>query len=111
MGLKAVIKQVLPRDIFKALINPYHWVESFAANVRYGFPSKGMHVVMITGTNGKTTTASYLGNILNAAGYNVGVCSTAYFEINGKRIPNDLNFTVTNPFKLQATLAQMKAAA
>lgn len=110
MGLKAVIKQVLPRDIFKALINPYHWVESFAANVRYGFPSKGMHVVMITGTNGKTTTASYLGNILNAAGYNVGVCSTAYFEINGKRIPNDLNFTVTNPFKLQATLAQMKAA-
>lgn len=110
MGLKAVIKQVLPKDIFKALINPYHLAESFVANVRYGFPARDMHVVMITGTNGKTTTASYLGNILNAAGHKVGVCSTAYFEINGKRIPNDLNFTVTNPFKLQATLAQMKAA-
>jgi UDP-N-acetylmuramoyl-L-alanyl-D-glutamate--2,6-diaminopimelate ligase len=69
-----------------------------------------MYVVMITGTNGKTTTASYMGSILSAAGHNVGVCSTAYFEISGKRIPNNLNYTVTNPFKLQAMLAQMRAA-
>ncbi len=110
MGLKTVLKQVLPKGLLKQVVNPYHWLESFAANVRYGFPSKDMYVVMITGTNGKTTTASYLGSILNAAGHNVGVCSTAYFEINGKRIPNDLNFTVTNPFKLQAMLAQMKKA-
>jgi UDP-N-acetylmuramoyl-L-alanyl-D-glutamate--2,6-diaminopimelate ligase len=110
MGLKTVLKQILPKGLLKQVVNPYHWLESFAANVRYGFPSKDMYVVMITGTNGKTTTASYLGSILNAAGHNVGVCSTAYFEINGKRIPNDLNFTVTNPFKLQAMLAQMKKA-
>jgi UDP-N-acetylmuramoyl-L-alanyl-D-glutamate--2,6-diaminopimelate ligase len=65
---------------------------------------------MITGTNGKTTTASYMGSILKAAGHQVGVCSTAYFEIAGKRIANDLNFTVTNPFKLQSLLAEMKRA-
>jgi UDP-N-acetylmuramoyl-L-alanyl-D-glutamate--2,6-diaminopimelate ligase len=109
-GLKNIIKKVIPRSLFSKLVNPYHWLESFVANVRYGFPARDMYVVMITGTNGKTTTASYLGSILNAAGHNVGVCSTAYFEINGKRIPNDLNFTVTNPFKLQAMLAQMKKA-
>jgi UDP-N-acetylmuramyl tripeptide synthase len=89
-GAKSVIKKLVPRSLFSQLINPYHWVESFIANVRYGFPSRDMYVVMITGTNGKTTTASYLGSILNAAGHNVGVCSTAYFEINGKRIANDL---------------------
>ena len=110
MGFKSVVKQFVPKSVFQVAINPYHWVEALLANIRYGFPSRGMYVVMITGTNGKTTTTSYLGNILNAAGHNVGVCSTAYFEINGKRIPNNLNFTVTNPFKLQATLAQMKKA-
>jgi UDP-N-acetylmuramoyl-L-alanyl-D-glutamate--2,6-diaminopimelate ligase len=109
-GPKNIIKKVIPRGIFKQLVNPYHWLESFMANMRYGFPARDMYVVMITGTNGKTTTASYLGSILNAAGHKVGVCSTAYFEINGKRIPNDLNFTVTNPFKLQAMLSQMKKA-
>jgi UDP-N-acetylmuramoyl-L-alanyl-D-glutamate--2,6-diaminopimelate ligase len=110
MGLKTVLKQILPKGLLRRMVNPYHFAESFIANVRYGFPARDMYVVMITGTNGKTTTASYLGNILNTAGHNVGVCSTAYFEINGKRIPNDLNFTVTNPFKLQAMLAQMKEA-
>lgn len=109
-GVKSSIKRVIPKDFLNLIINPYHWVESFVANVRYGFPSRGMYVIMITGTNGKTTTACYLGNILNAAGHRVGVCSTAYFEINGSRIPNNLNFTVTNPFKLQAMLAQMKKA-
>ncbi len=110
MGLKTVLKQIVPSSLLRRMVNPYHLAEAFIANIRYGFPSRDMYVVMITGTNGKTTTASYLGNILNVAGHNVGVCSTAYFEINGKRIPNDLNFTVTNPFKLQAMLAQMKQA-
>jgi len=108
--MKQAIKKLIPKSLFRQLINPYHWLESFIANVRYGFPARNMYVVMITGTNGKTTTASYLGSILNTAGYKVGVCSTAYFEINGKRIANDLNFTVTNPFKLQAMLKQMKDA-
>lgn len=108
--MKQAIKTLIPKALFRQLVNPYHLLESFVANVRYGFPARNMYVVMVTGTNGKTTTASYLGSILNKAGHHVGVCSTAYFEINGKRIPNDLNFTVTNPFKLQAMLKQMKQA-
>lgn len=108
--MKQALKAIVPKAILKKLLNPYHWLESFIANVRYGFPARDMYVVMITGTNGKTTTVSYLGSILNEAGHKVGVCSTAYFEINGKRIANDLNFTVTNPFKLQAMLKQMKQA-
>lgn len=109
-GLKNSIKKLIPRDVLVRIINPYHWLEALAANIRYGFPARDMYVVMITGTNGKTTTASYVGSILNAAGHKVGVCSTAYFEINGKRIANNLNFTVTNPFKLQSMLSQMKQA-
>jgi UDP-N-acetylmuramoyl-L-alanyl-D-glutamate--2,6-diaminopimelate ligase len=110
MGLKSLIKKIVPAAVFRQAVIPYHWLEALIANVRYGFPAREMYVIMLTGTNGKTTTASYLGSILNAAGQKVGVCSTAYFEINGKRIPNDLNFTVTNPFKLQQTLAQFKQA-
>lgn len=108
--MKELLKKVLPKSVLQRLVNPYHWVESVVANIRYGFPSRDMYVVMVTGTNGKTTTASFMGEILKAAGHRVGVCSTAYFEIAGERIANDLNFTVTNPFKLQSIIADMKRA-
>lgn len=36
----------------------YHGVRAIIANVRYGFPSKGMTIIGITGTNGKTTTSN-----------------------------------------------------
>jgi UDP-N-acetylmuramyl pentapeptide synthase len=45
-----------------ALDNPlrlgYHFMRAVIANVRYGFPSKGMTIIGITGTNGKTTTSN-----------------------------------------------------
>lgn len=108
--MKTLLKKLLPKALLQKLVNPYHWCESFIANVRYGFPARDMYVVMITGTNGKTTTASLTASILKEAGHRVGVCSTAYFEIAGKRIVNDLNGTTANPFKLQAMLAEMKRA-
>jgi UDP-N-acetylmuramoyl-L-alanyl-D-glutamate--2,6-diaminopimelate ligase len=108
--MKELIKKIIPKSVFTRLINPYHWVESLLANIRYGFPSRNMYVVMVTGTNGKTTTVSYVGSILKQAGHRVGVCSTAYFEINGERVINGGSITAPNPFKLQATLAQMRKA-
>jgi UDP-N-acetylmuramoyl-L-alanyl-D-glutamate--2,6-diaminopimelate ligase len=110
MSLKENIKKFVPSAVWRPMLNPYHWLESLVANIRYGFPSRGMKVVMVTGTNGKTTTAAFLANILKTAGYTVGLCSTAYFEVAGERIANDLNFTVTNPFKLQALFAEMRKA-
>lgn len=108
--MKQLIKQLIPKPVLDRTVNQYHWLEAVGANVRFGFPTRGMYVVMVTGTNGKTTTVSFIASILKAAGHRVGVCSTAYFEVAGERIVNDLNFTVMNPFKLHQMLAQMRQA-
>lgn len=108
--MKEFLKQIIPKSLFAKLINPYHWLESLVANIRYGFPARNMHVVMVTGTNGKTTTASFVASILKQAGHKVGVYSTAYLEINGERTINGSSVTAPNPFKLQALLAQMRQA-
>jgi len=110
MAIKEVVKKFVPKAVIQPLLNPYHLLESLVANMRYGFPSRKMQVIMVTGTNGKTTTSAMMASILKAAGHTVGLCSTAYFEVAGERIANDLNFTVTNPFKLQALLAEMRKA-
>ncbi|MBL8160152.1 UDP-N-acetylmuramoyl-L-alanyl-D-glutamate--2,6-diaminopimelate ligase [Candidatus Saccharibacteria bacterium] len=105
---KRVAKKVLPGSAKQRVGNLYHLGVAVAANVRYGQPSKGMKVVMITGTNGKTTTAAMLASILRAAGLKVGVISTAFFEINGKQFINDQNATAIHPMLLQQKLAEMK---
>jgi len=47
-----------------ALDNPlrlsYHFARAVIANIMYGFPSKGMIIIGVTGTNGKTTTSNII---------------------------------------------------
>jgi UDP-N-acetylmuramyl pentapeptide synthase len=49
---------------FIALDNPfrlfYHFLRAVAANIYYGFPSKQMTIIGVTGTNGKTTTCNII---------------------------------------------------
>jgi UDP-N-acetylmuramoyl-L-alanyl-D-glutamate--2,6-diaminopimelate ligase len=108
--LKKTIKKLLPRSIRNRVTNTYHLFEAIVANIRYRFPSRKMKVVMVTGTNGKTTTVAYIGKILEAAGYKVGVVSTAFYQIGDEFIPNEDNMTVVNTFKLQAMINRMRRA-
>ena len=47
-----------------------------AASAFYGFPSSKMKLVGVTGTNGKTTTATLLYRLFSALGYRCGLFST-----------------------------------
>lgn len=49
----------------------------------YGRPSRGLRVVGVTGTNGKTTTTHLIKAILEEAGHKVGLLGTLYAEWNG----------------------------
>lgn len=48
-------------------------------NVRYGFPARGLKVIGITGTNGKTTTSFMVHRMLHEAGYKVGLMTTVAY--------------------------------
>ena len=47
----------------------------------FGHPSRAMTVVGITGTNGKTTTAYLVRDVLEAAGYSCGMLGTVQYRI------------------------------
>ncbi|HME46197.1 MAG TPA: UDP-N-acetylmuramoyl-L-alanyl-D-glutamate--2,6-diaminopimelate ligase [Syntrophorhabdales bacterium] len=49
----------------------------------FGYPSRGMHVTGITGTNGKTTTSYLIESILRAANKAVGVLGTISYRYDG----------------------------
>jgi UDP-N-acetylmuramoyl-L-alanyl-D-glutamate--2,6-diaminopimelate ligase len=108
--LKQRLKPLIPKWLFRRTVNGFHFLEAFAANVVYGFPSRGMRVVGVTGTNGKTTTTNLIGAVLEAAGHHVGINSTAVLQVADRRWDNDLAMTNANPFQLQKLIRQMKKA-
>lgn len=108
--VKSLARKVLSGKVLQVVEDEYRLARASYANARYNFPAKGMRVIMITGTNGKTTTAHFLFTILRKAGYSVGLSSTAEFRINERVEVNDTNMTVVDPIKLRRQLADFKAA-
>ena len=53
----------------------------------YGRPDLEMNVLGVTGTNGKTTTASLVEHILTRAGFGVGLIGTIRYSVGAREIP------------------------
>lgn len=85
----------------------YHKLMAVIAAVKYGFPSRKMIVIAVTGTNGKSTTVNLMANILETAGYKVGMTSTINFQIGSKKWMNNTKQTTQSPFLLQRLLREM----
>ncbi len=73
-----------------------------------GYPSRKLHLIGITGTCGKTTTAYVLRDILRAAGIAVGMVGTVVYDV-GRGKEYDADRTTPTPFQLQRLFAEMVA--
>jgi len=92
--------------MFQKLKNVYHLFQAVIANILYGFPSRKLKVIGVTGTDGKTTTTHLIAHILKMAGKKVSFVSSVYASIGGRE--SDIGFHVTTPnsFALQKLLKQ-----
>jgi len=71
----------------------------------YGNPSEQLKLVGITGTNGKTTTATLCFELFKRLGYEAGLISTVVNKIGDRAIPS--THTTPNPIELNRLLAEM----
>lgn len=99
MDLPATVTQLVVPNSAKAL--------GELAHAFYGFPSRDLKLVGITGTNGKTTTTTLLHNLYTQLGYKVGLLSTVVNKIGTEEIPS--THTTPDPIALNALLADMVA--
>ncbi len=106
------MKKIIPQSIK----NTYHLFQAVLANVWYGFSSRKLKVIGVTGTNGKTTTVQMIAKVLEYAGHpikpnghgasKISVASTINFKIGEKEWVNDTKFTTLSSWRLQKHLRQ-----
>lgn len=88
------------------LKNIYHLFQAVIANVFFGFPSRKLKVIGITGTDGKTTTTHLIAHILRTGGKKVSFVSSVFASIGGKVSDTGFHVTTPNSFALQNLLKQ-----
>lgn len=71
----------------------------------FGNPSRKLKLVGVTGTNGKTTTATLLYEMARMEGYRAGLLSTVCNYIHDRAVP--ATHTTPDPISLNSLLAQM----
>ena len=76
----------------------------------HGHPARKLVMIGVTGTDGKTTTATLIHAILCAAGLRAGLISTIHAVIGNAVIETGLHVTTPNAPAVQALLARMLAA-
>ncbi len=74
----------------------------------YGDPSAKLNLVGVTGTNGKTTTATLLYRLFTSMGYACGLISTIANYVGSRKIHTE--HTTPDPLELNALLSEMVAA-
>ncbi|MGM9710319.1 MAG: UDP-N-acetylmuramoyl-L-alanyl-D-glutamate--2,6-diaminopimelate ligase [Prevotella sp.] len=112
LGARAVLCEDMPEEPQSGVT--YIKVESTedsvgkVATMFYGDPSRKLHLVGVTGTNGKTTIATLLYNMFRKMGHKCGLLSTVCNYIEDEPIPAD--HTTPDPIELNRLLAKMVEA-
>ena len=86
---------------------------AYLADAYYGFPSRELKIVGVTGTNGKTTVARLLSEILLRDGQKIGLIGTTgafvgAVALNAEGISPDAHMTTPDPEVFYRILAEMR---
>lgn len=108
-GAVAIVCEKLPADrrddiTYVKVSDSAKALGQIAANY-FDSPSEKIKLIGITGTNGKTTTATLLFQLFRSLGYSVGLLSTVKNQINDQVIP--ATHTTPDPLQMNALLSAM----
>ena len=109
-GAKAVICQHIPAEVadldctFVVVEDSNLAMGTIASNF-YGNPSKELKVVGVTGTNGKTTIATLLYDLVQSMGYKAGLISTVVYKVGTREITS--THTTPDAIRLNAMMREM----
>lgn len=108
-GASAIVCETLPLhtepNVTYVKVANCSYLAGVMASEFFGNPSQSLTLVGITGTNGKTTTATLLYRLAQSLGYKAGLLSTVTNYIHNTEVPS--THTTPDPISLNKLLAEM----
>ncbi len=100
-----IVERFLEMDVPQVRVSNGRAAMSRIAMAFYGYPSRSMRMIGITGTKGKTTTTYLLKSILEKAGLKCGLIGSTGSMIGDRHLDGKL--TTPDPIDLQKMLRRM----
>lgn len=108
-GASAILCEELPQQtsdkVTYVVVQDSAAAMGLIASAFYGHPSRKLTLVGVTGTNGKTSVATFLFQLFRALGYRCGLLSTVQNQIEDEVIPS--THTTPDSVALNQLLAKM----
>lgn len=108
--MKKLAKKVVPAQLFKSVVPYWHYSKSVIAQTKAGFPGRGIEVIGVTGTDGKTSTSTLITQMLRNSGKKVAMMTTISVDYGDGAGPQDnpTRLTTIGTDELVSALKRMK---
>ncbi|RMF66663.1 MAG: UDP-N-acetylmuramoyl-L-alanyl-D-glutamate--2,6-diaminopimelate ligase [Calditrichaeota bacterium] len=108
-GAAAVVSEAQPSSDARPFVQVKNARRALAklAAAFYGHPARDLHLIGVTGTNGKTTTAYLIRGALEAAGCRTGLLGTVAYRVADRLLSPD--HTTPDALDLHRYLHEMRA--
>jgi len=108
--MKKLAKRIVPVGLFKAIAPYWHLLNSVYYQTKAGFPARGIEVIGVTGTDGKTSTSTLITQMLRDSGKKVAMMTTISVDYGDGEGPHDnpTRLTTIGASQLVSALKKMK---
>jgi UDP-N-acetylmuramoyl-L-alanyl-D-glutamate--2,6-diaminopimelate ligase len=103
------VKALIPTQLFRKIEPMGHLLESVMWQTLMGYPAKGMKIIGVTGTDGKTTTSTMIYTMLNDAGIKTGLMTTIGYGTPDNWRQNYLHMTTLPTHAMLKRIKELRA--
>lgn len=104
-----MVKKFIQVGVFKAVEPWGHLAEAVLVQTIYGFPARKLKVIGVTGTDGKTSTCSFIAQMLRENGYKVAMMTTVAVDYGAGEQANPTRMTTISALELAKAFKKIKA--
>jgi len=99
------LRELIPHEALDPALSAYHFCMAGLAALFFGFPSRRLIVIGVTGTKGKSSTTELIASIFEEAGFRTALLNSIHVKVAENVAANTMRMSMPGPFYIQGFLS------